>query len=397
MGRGAQTGASIRSDHADSRMTTVLQVLPSLAGGGGVERGTLEISRALAAAGWGSLIVTGHAGDEAAAAAAGARHAALPVARRNPLQAPDAIRRLARLIADEGVDLVHARSRWPAWLACHAARRARRPFVTTVHGAYSTGGPLKRRYNAIMARGERVIAISAFIARYVAETYGVEPGRIRIIPRGVDLAVFDPARVEAARIAALRTAWDIPAGRPVVMLPGRLTALKGHLALLDALARLDESVCCLFVGTVDAAHEGYRGRIERRIEALGAAHDIRLAGGCGDMPAAYLLADVVVSPSLRPEGFGRVAVEAQAMGRRVIASAHGGACETVLHGETGWLVPPDDAGALAGAIREALGAGTAGRERMARAGQDHVRRAFTLERMCGATLDVYRELLPAPP
>ena len=115
------------------------------------------------------------------------------------------------------------------------------------------------------------------------------------------------------------------------------------------------------------------------------------------MPAAYLLADVVVSPSLRPEGFGRVAVEAQAMGRRAIASAHGGACETVLEGETGWLVPPGDAGALAEAIREALGADEAERARMARAGQDHVRRNFTLEGMCGATLEVYRELLPAPP
>ena len=378
-------------------MPTVLQILPSLAGGGGVERGTLEISRALAAAGWRSVIVTGGAADEAAAAAAGARHAALPVARRNPVQAPGAIRRLAALIADEGVDLVHARSRWPAWLACYAAQRAGRPFVTTVHGAYSTGGPLKRRYNAIMTRGARVIAISEFIARHIAETHAVEPGRIRTIPRGVDLSLFDPARVEAARVAALRDAWRIPAGMPVVMLPGRLTALKGHLALLDALARVEDGVCCLFVGAVDAKHAGYRARIERRSAALGTAHGIRLAGGCGDMPAAYLLADVVVSPSLRPEGFGRVAAEAQAMGRRVIASAHGGARETVRHGETGWLVPPGDADALGGALREALGADPAARERMARAGQAHVRRNFTLEGMCAATLEVYRELLPAAP
>ena len=375
-------------------MPTVLQVLPSLAGGGGVERGTLDISRALVAAGWGSLVVTGEEADREQAAEAGAKHAALPVARRNPAQAPGAILRLARLIGEEEADLVHARSRWPAWLAFHAARRAGRPFVTTFHGAYSTGWPGKRRYNAIMTRGARVIAISEFIARHIAETYGVTPDKIRSIPRGVDLSVFDPARVGPERIAALRDAWRIPEGQPVVMLPGRMTSLKGHLALLDALAEIGEGVCCLLVGAADPAHAGYRARIEQRIAALGPRHRIQLTGPCRDMPAAYLLADIVTSPSLRPEAFGRVAAEAQAMGRRVIASAHGGACETVLDGETGWLVPPGDAPALADAIRQALRASPAEHERMAAAGQAHVRANFTLEKMCSATLDVYRELLP---
>ena len=378
-------------------MPTVLQVLPSLAGGGGVERGTLDISRALVAAGWRSLIVTGEEADREQATAAGAHHAALPVARRNPMQAPGAIQRLAGLIAEEGADLVHARSRWPAWLSYYAARRTGRPFVTTFHGAYSTGWPGKRRYNAIMARGARVIAISEFIARHIAETYGAPPDTIRTIPRGVDLSVFDPARVGPERIAALRDTWRVPVGQPVVMLPGRVTALKGHLALLDALAEIREGVCCLLIGTADPAHAGYRTRIEQRIEALDSAHTIQLTGACRDMPAAYMLADVVVSPSLRPEGFGRVPAEAQAMGRRVIASAHGGACETVLDGETGWLTPPGDATALAEALRETLGASAAERERMAAAGQAHVRRNFTLEEMCSATLDVYRELLPGQP
>ena len=375
-------------------MPTVLQVLPSLAGGGGVERGTLDISRALVAAGWRSVIVSEREADREQAADAGAHHAALPVARRSPVQGPGAIRLLARLIAEEGVDLVHARSRWPAWLACYAARRTERPFVTTFHGAYSTGWPGKHHYNAIMARGARVIAISEFIARHVVETYRVTPDRIRTIPRGVDLSAFDPARVGPERIAALRNAWRVPDGRPIVMLPGRLTGWKGHLALLDALAWVEESVCCLFVGTVEANHASYRARVERRITALGPAHSIQLAGPCRDMPAAYMLADVVISPSLRPEAFGRVPAEAQAMGRQAIAADHGGARETVRHGETGWLVPPGDADALAHAIRQALAASPAERERMAAAGQAHVRCNFTLDGMCSATLDVYRELLP---
>lgn len=359
-----------------------------------MERETLDIARALTAAGWRSIIVSEGKTDRVAATEAGALHAALPVARRDPLQALGAIRRLARLVAEEGVDLVHARSRWPAWLAYYTARRTGRPFVTTFHGAYSTGWPGKRRYNAIMTRGDRVIAVSAFIARHIAETYAVEPGRIRTIPRGVDLAAFDPARVDSGRIAALRAAWQVPEGRPVVMLPGRLTALKGHLALLDALARIETSVCCVLVGGSDPRHTGYRARIEQRIRTLGAGRTVLLAGPCHDMPAAYMLADIVVSPSLRPEAFGRVPAEAQAMGRPAIAFAHGGALETVCDGETGWLVPPGDADALTHAIRQALRAHPAERARMAAAGQAHVRRSFALERMCGATLDVYRELLP---
>ena len=377
-------------------MPTVLQILPRLGGAGGVERETLDISRALAAAGWRSIIVSEAETDRAAAGEAGAHHAALPVARRNPMLAPESIRRLVRLIAEEDVDLVHARSRWPAWLARYATRRTGGPFVTTFHGAYSTDWPGKRRYNAIMARGDRVIAVSAFIARYIAETYAIEPGRIRTIPRGVDLSAFDPARVDAGRIAALRAAWQVPEGRPVVMLPARLTALKGHLALLDALARIEQGLCCLLVGPSEPAHASYRTRIEQRIEALGAVHAIQLAGPCHDMPAAYMLADIVVSPSLRPEAFGRVPAEAQAMGRLVIAFAHGGALETVRNGETGWLVLPGDADGLADAIRQALSASPGERGRMAAAGQAHVRRNFTLEGMCRATLDVYRQLLPAP-
>ena len=379
-------------------MPTVLQVLPSLGGSGGVERETQYISRAIAGAGWRSIVLSGAEADREVAAHAGARHSALPVARRDPLRALGTIRRLVRLIAEEDVDLVHARSRWPAWLAYYAARRAGRPFITTFHGVYSTGAApmkLKRRYNAIMTRGARVIAISEFVARHIVETYAVEPGRIRTIPRGVDFAAFDPARVVPDRLAALRDAWRVPDGLPVVMLPGRLTALKGHLALLDALARIEESVCCLFVGTGDANRGGYNARVEQRIAALGTAHDVRLTGPCEDMPAAYMLADAVVSPSLRPEAFGRIPAEAEAMGRPVIAFAHGGALETVLDGETGWLVPPGDTGALANALREALGASAAERERMTAAGQAHVRRNFTLEGMCGATLNVYRELLPA--
>ena len=373
---------------------TVLQVLPRLEGSGGVERGAFDISRALSEAGWRSLIVTGSKADRTRARAAGARHATLPVGRRNPLAAASAIYRLAGFIAENGVDLVHARSRWPAWLAGFAARRARLPFVTTFHGTYATDGPLKRRYNTIMTRGDRVIAISDFIARHIAERYAVEADKVRVVPRGVDLSVFDPAQVAPPRIAALARAWSLPDGCPTVVLPARMTEWKGHLPLLEALARIDGDFLCLFVG--GGGHEAYRDRIERRTGKLGLEGRIRLTGECRDMPAAYMLADVVVSASTRPEAFGRIAVEAQAMGRPVVATGHGGAQETVRDGETGWLVPPGDTKALGLAIRRALDLTAAERGALARTARAHVQRHFSLADMCEATLAVYRELLPAP-
>ena len=369
-------------------------MLPRLEGGGGVERGAFDVARALAEAGWRSLIVTGSEADRGRARAAGARHAALPVGRRNPLAAPGAVRRLARFIAENGVDLVHARSRWPAWLARFAARRAGLPFVTTFHGTYAAAGPLKRRYNAVMIRGDRVIAISDFIARHIAETYAVEAGKVRIVPRGVDLSTFDPTQVGPARITALARTWSLPDGCPTVVLPARMTAWKGHLPLIEAVARIDRDFFCLLVG--GGGREAYRARIEQRIGELGLESRIRLTGECRDMPAAYMLADVVVSASIRPEAFGRIAVEAQAMGRPVVAFGHGGARETVRDGGTGWLVPPGDTEALGRAIHRALDLTAAERSTLARAARAHVRRNFSLADMCEATLSVYRELLPAP-
>ena len=378
-------------------MTTVLQVLPSLAGGGGVERGTLEISRALVAAGWGSVIVTGREADRAAAADAGARHAALPVARRNPLQAPGAVRRLARLIGEEGIDLVHARSRWPAWLAHRAARRAGRPFVTTFHGTYGHGKVFKRRYNSVMTRGERVIAISEFVAGHMREVYDVPAGKIRVIHRGVDVARFDPARVSQERVIALSERWRLPDGVPVVMLPGRLTRWKGQRVFIDAVKLLtDHDIRCLIVGS-DQGRDAYRKELIKEIEGAGLGGKIHVIDHCDDMPAAYMLTDVVISASIEPEAFGRVVTEAQALGRPVIATDHGGARETIVDGRTGWLTPPGDAEALAATIARVLDQDPSARGNYAARAVAHIRDNFTKDAMCAKTIAVYDELLNGAP
>ena len=211
----------------------MLQVLPALVSGG-VERGTLEIAEALVGAGWRALVASAGGPLVEPLERLGARHVALPLGRKSPLGIWRNAAALAALVRAEGVGIVHARSRAPAWAALLAARRTGAHLVTTYHGTYNEGWPGKRLYNSVMARGERVIAISGFIAEHLRARHGTDPARLRVIPRGVDERRFDPAAVPPARVAALRRAWDVPEGRPVVMLPGRLTRWKGQTVLLDA-------------------------------------------------------------------------------------------------------------------------------------------------------------------
>jgi glycosyltransferase involved in cell wall biosynthesis len=376
---------------AEGRPPAVLQVVPSLVSGG-VERGTVDLAGALVAAGWKAYVASAGGPMEHELAKAGATHRQLPLASKNPLVIRRNARALAQLIAELGIDIVHARSRAPAWSASWAAQATGRYFVTTFHNAYDCGLPLKQRYNSVMARGDRVIAISEFVAEHAASVYGVGADRLRLVPRGVDLTVFDPARIGALRMIKLAQEWRLPDGAPVVMLPGRLTRWKGGLDFIEAIAGLGRSdLCCLFVGS--AHHGGFRREIEAAIERRGLAGQFRIIEDCRDMAAAYMLTDVVVSASTDPEGFGRVIVEAQAMGRPVVATDHGGARETIVPGETGWLAPPHDPAALAAAIAQALALGPGERARLARRAIAHVAANFTRETMCARTIAVYEELL----
>jgi glycosyltransferase involved in cell wall biosynthesis len=248
-----------------------------------------------------------------------------------------------------------------------------------------------------MVQGERVIAISDFIAGHIRQLYGVPTNRIRVIPRGVDMARFDLDVIRRERVIDLAQRWRLPDGMPVVMLPGRLTRWKGQSVFIDAVERFvtqtgRRDIQCLLVGS-DQGREGYRRELEQEIEERGLGALIHVIDDCNDMPAAYMLTDVVVSASTDPEAFGRVIVEAQALGRPVIATDHGGARETVLEGETGWLVPPGDAEAMAQAIRLALSLDEAERRRVSDRAIAHIRANYTKTLMCRRTLAVYDEVL----
>lgn len=386
---------SIATAASKGRPPAVLQVIPSLVSGG-VERGTIDLAAALTASGWKAVVASSGGPMERELARTGATHLTLPLASKNPLVMRRNVARLVEIIRRHKIDIVHARSRAPAWSAWSAAAITRRRFVTTFHNAYDTSGPFKRWYNSVMARGERVIAISQFVAEHVASVYGVGPDRLRTIPRGVDLARFDPDRVSGGRVVGLATQWRVPDGHLVVMLPGRLTRWKGGLDLIEAIARLGRpDVFGVLVGAEQRA--GFRRELEATVERNGLAGRFRIVEDCRDMPAAYALSDVVVSASTDPEGFGRVIVEAQAMGKPVVATDHGGARETIVPGETGWLVPPHDTDALARAIGEALVLDREARDAFARRARAHVAASFSRDLMCLRTIDLYEELLfPEP-
>jgi glycosyltransferase involved in cell wall biosynthesis len=374
-----------------TRPPAVLQVVPSLVSGG-VERGTVDLAGALVEAGWTSYIASSGGPLERELLRVGAQHIALPLASKNPLVIRRNAKALADLIRRFRIDIVHARSRAPAWSGWSAARATGRGFVTTFHNAYDSDLPFKHRYNSVMARGDRVIAISRFVADHVAKVYGVGSDRLRTISRGVDLMRFDPRRVGGTQVAELAADWRVPDGFVVVMLPGRLTRWKGGLDFIEAIARLSRrDVCGVLVG--GQQHVAFRRELEAAIERFRLAERFRIIDDCRDMPTAYRLADVVVSASTEPEGFGRVIVEAQAMGRPIVATDHGGARETILPGLTGWLVPPSDSAVLAAAIGAALALDEDARASFGRHARAQVAAGYTREIMCERTIEVYEELL----
>ncbi len=335
------------------RRRTVLQVLPRL-DTGGAERVVVEITEALSGLGHRALIACDGGPLAQVALRAGAELVPMPLATKSPFQMRRNAGRLARLIRDERVDLIHAHSRAPAWSALWATRRTKTPFVTTYHGSYSEDAPFKRRYNGVMAEGDRVIAVSNYIAALVRERHGVTDAKLRIIPGGVDLRKFDPAAVLGDRVSRLARDWRLDMGAPTILLPGRLTAWKGQKLAISALAQLAHEEALLVLVGGDQGRETYAQSLISHAESLGVADRLRMVGHTEDMPAALMLADIVLNASTDPEAFGRTVVEAQAMGRMVIAANHGGAAETIADRVTGRLVPPGDAAALAAAIDSAL-------------------------------------------
>ncbi|MAB11520.1 MAG: glycosyl transferase, partial [Hyphomonas sp.] len=306
---------------------TILQVAPELSAGG-VERTVLEVTEAIVEAGGRALLASRGGRLEGEFEKLGGQLFRMDAKSKNPVVLKLNEGKLKRIIRSEGVNLVHARSRAPAWSAYAAAKATGVPFVTTYHGAYSGEEGLKRKYNSVMAKGDLVIANSQWIAAHVQRVHDIPPDRIVTIPRGVDLEAFYPGAVTPQRIEAVRTRWGLKDDKRLTLfLPGRLTEWKGQLLAIRALGLLapEERDGLVLVLAGDAqGRDAYEGRIYDTIRQLQLDGQVLVVGHETDMPAAYLASDIVMAPSTRPEAFGRTAAEASAMARPVIVSDHGG-------------------------------------------------------------------------
>jgi glycosyltransferase involved in cell wall biosynthesis len=371
----------------------VLQVTAALGGEGGVERGTLEMANHIASKGWRSMVASAGGILVDDVLRGGSEHFELPLDVKSPANIMANAFKLKQIIKDNGVSLVHARSRGPAWSAYLACRMTGTPFVTTFHGTYGLQNNLKKHYNSVMVKGVKVIAISTFIAEHIMNNYGIAADHIRIAHRGFDPRVFDPEKVADSTLEALWEKWNIPASTPVIILPGRLTRWKGHEAFIRALATMKGLPWrAVIVGGFDRKQTFY-WQMQELARKLGIDERVIFHGSSDDMPAIYSAADVVVSASIEPEAFGRVAVEAQSMGRPIIATAHGGALETVKHSETGWLVKPCDVPQMALALTDAVTTDLKDLRKMGQKGREWVSANFTTDKMCAAEFATYQDIL----
>ncbi len=382
---------------------TILQIIPEL-DTGGAELSTIEIADAITSAGGRAIVLTEGGRLVQRLRDTGAEVQFFPAAAKSPFRLLWNAHRIANVIRRDGVDLVHARSRAPAWSALLAARRTGVPFVTTYHGAYSEKSDAKRLYNSVMARGDVVIANSHYTSDLIRMRYGTPLAKLRVIYRGVDGRLFDPINVAPERVAAVRARWGIDANKRVVLHAARLTTWKGQKVVIEAASMLahrrslDDTV---FVLAGDAQRRGaYRSALAAQIHSAGLDERVRIVGHEEDMAAAFRAAHIAVVASVEPEAFGRAATEAQVMATPVIATDIGAPPETVIgrpgasvHRATGWLVPPNDATRLSEALVEALSMPPDEHARMGARAREHVLNAFSLEQMKQQTLQVYDGLL----
>jgi len=381
---------------------TILQIIPML-DAGGAERTTIDIAEGIAQAGARSLVATEGGRLVGELQAKGGLWIPFPAATKNPLAMALNVGRLAQILKAEKVDLVHARSRAPAWVALAACRLTGTGFMTTYHGAYSGLSAPKLLYNSVMARGEVVIANSHFTAERIQAQFRMNPTCLRVIHRGTNFETFSPDRVSPARIEKIRRGWLVAPEERVVLLAGRLTPWKGQMVLIRAAQVLRErgyrDLVFILAGDPQG-RDGYVREIDQLISGNQLGGVVRRVGHVSDMPAALAASALVAVPSTAPEAFGRVAVEAQAMGVPVVVSNLGAVPETVLappqvrpDQRTGWRVAPDNPEELADAIAEAIDLMPSTFQELADRARAHVMARFSLERMVSETLDCYSALL----
>jgi len=358
----------------------IVQILPEL-NQGGVERGTIELSRELVKRGHQSTVISAGGTLAEQIGKDGGRHITLDVCSKNPLPVPLRVSKLRKQLADLQPDILHARSRVPAWLTLFANTKLNIPFVTTVHGFNSVN-----KYSEIMTKGDRVIYGSSAIKEYVLKHYSVDESKLRYVPRGIDTEYFNPETVDHAFIEGFRRKHGLE-GKTVITIVGRITEWKGHETFIRALADVQKAnpdVVGVIAGGIWHGKEAFFQGLEKLATDLGA--DVRFVGSQSQVREIYALSDLVVSAaSTKAETFGRTAAEALAMNTPVIASAHGGSLDILIDGENGLLFEPGNENELTAKIGKALALPFSNLRK-------HIKDNFSLARMTEDELSVYQEV-----
>ncbi len=359
----------------------IVQLLPEL-NEGGVERGVVELSRELVKLGHESIVISNGGKQAKQIALDGGEHIQLDLCSKNLLTAPIRILKLRRCLRELNPDIIHARSRVPAWLAWLANKTLRIPFVTTVHG-FNSVNP----YSRVMTYGDRVICVSGAIKTYIQQHYGVPDDIVHVIPRGIDLDTFNPDNLDDDFMQSFKAEHKL-AGRFVVTSVGRITQLKDYetfIRAIDSLRTEFPEILGLIVGGVHEDKMNYFQTLQKLISSLGLEENILFTGSQAKVAEIYSLSDVVVSSSKKPESFGRSAAEALAMNVPVVATAHGGMLDIVIEGETGRLFQTGDSVGLADCIISL-------RDQRLSGLRAFVEDKFTLAGMVAQTLQIYLDL-----
>ena len=377
----------------------VLQVIPKL-GYGGAETGCFDLAHYLYENKFGSYIVTSGGPLLKYVNKKKVKVLRMPVQSKNPILVLINSIILIFLIIFLNIDIVHARSRAPAWSCFIATKLTRRKFVTTFHGTYNFKSPLKKWYNSVMVRSDLVIAGSNFIFSHIKENYSkyLNPKKkFLVIFRGINTNYFDPKKIKDTDKNLLRKKWKIDDNKKIILLPGRLTSWKGQEMFIEAINILSKfSPKLNFVAVILGSDQGrsiYKKKLIRLVEQYRLNKDIIFVDNLKLMPIAYEISDVVVSSSIEPEAFGRVSVEAQSMEKPIIASNIGGSNETIKNEKTGFLFEAGDSKNLGEKLNEILNLSEVTLNGIGAEGRKNVITKFNVEKMCNSTYSEYKKLL----
>ena len=377
----------------------VLQVIPRL-GYGGAETGCYDIAHYLPENDCGSYIVTSGGELLKFIDKKKVKIIKLPVHSKNPLIIFINFLALIGIILINNISIVHARSRAPAWSCLLACKITSRKFVTTFHGTYNFNSKIKKLYNSVMVRSDLIIAGSNFIFSHIKENYTKyldAKKKLLVIFRGINVDYFDPTTKLDIDEKKLLKKWQIEKDKKIILLPGRLTGWKGQEVFIEAINLVNielgyEAFYAVILGS-DQGRDLYKKKLIRLTEQHRLINQVKFIDHCKDMALAYKVSDIVVSASIEPEAFGRVAVEAQSMEKPIIASNIGGSNETVIDEKTGFLFESNNAKSLSQKILKILSMDEASLNSVGREGRKNIIQKFNVEKMCFSTYSEYKRIL----